>query len=70
MKIEVTYWAGTTQKTKTVNSYAAAQRLVNREHRNSFDPCFATADGETLIDTGSYFVTQNEASKVNPMVYA
>jgi hypothetical protein len=68
--IVVTYWAGTTQKTKSVKSYAAAQKLIDKEHRNSHDPIFATEDGETLIDTGSYFVTQKEAAKNNPVVYA
>lgn len=68
--IVVTYWAGTTQKTKIVKSYAAAQKLIDKEHRNSHDPIFATEDGETLIDTGSYFVTQKEAAKKNPVVYA
>ena len=68
--IVVTYWAGTTQKTKTVKNYAAAQRLVSKEHSNSFDPRFATTAGESLIDAGSYFVTQREAAKSNPTVYA
>jgi hypothetical protein len=68
--IKVTYWAGTTQKTKTVASYAAAQKLVAKEHRNACDPRFETEDGETLVDTGEFFVTESEAAKPNPIVYA
>ena len=68
--IKVTYWAGTTQKTKTVRSYAAAQKLVAKEHRNACDPRFATEAGETLVDTGEFFVTESEAAKSNPVVYA
>jgi len=68
--IVVTYWAGTTQKKKIVKNYAAAQRLVSKEHRNSYDPCYATTAGETLIDAGSYFLTEAQAAKSNPTVYA
>lgn len=70
MKIVVTYWAGTTQKTKSVNSYSAAKRLVDKEHRNAYSPIFETVDGETLVDTGSFFVTEAEAAKSNPVAYA
>ena len=68
--IQVIYWVGTTQKTKTVTSYAAAQKLVAKEHRNARDPRFETEDGETLVDTGEFFVTESEAAKSNPVVYA
>ncbi|MFN7317990.1 MAG: hypothetical protein ACK5S6_00640 [bacterium] len=68
--IKVTYWAGTTQNTKTVTSYAAAQKLVAKAHRNAHDPRFETEDGETLVDIGGFFVTESEAAKSNPVVYA
>ena len=54
----------------TVTSYAAAQKLVAKEHRNARDPRFETEDGETLVDTGEFFVTESEAAKSNPVVYA
>jgi hypothetical protein len=61
--IKVIYWAGTTQKIKIVASYAAAQKLVAKEHRNACMPRFETEDGETLVDTGEFFVTEAEATK-------
>lgn len=70
MKIKVTYWAGTTQKTKLVTSYKAAQKLITKEHKNAYSPIFETEDGETLVDTGEFFVTESEAAKPNPVVYA
>jgi len=70
MKIKVTYWAGTTQKAKLVNGYKAAQKLVAREHNNAYSPLFETVDGESLVDTGNFFVTETEAAKPNPVAYA
>ena len=70
MKIKVTYWAGTIQKTKLVSSYQEAQKLVEKNHHNAYSPSFETEDGETLVDTGEFFVTESEAAKSNPIAYA
>ncbi len=70
MAIKVRYWAGTTQKEKTIENYAEAMELIDREHRNSYSPRFETEDGETLVDTGEFLVTEAEAVKPNPTVYA
>jgi hypothetical protein len=68
--IKVIYWAGTTQKSKFVASYAEAQKLVTKEHNNTHDPRFETEDGERLVDTGEFFATESESAKSNPIVYA
>lgn len=52
--VKVVYWAGTTQREREVSSYAEAMELIDREHRNAYDPRFyEIATGKQLFDDGN-----------------
>lgn len=52
--VKVVYWAGTTQREAEVSSYSEAMALIEREHRNAYDPAFyELATGKKLFDDGN-----------------
>jgi hypothetical protein len=54
-KIKITVWAGTSQKECFAQSYEEAMKIVEKYHRNSYDPVFEDRNGNTLVDCGHCF---------------
>lgn len=51
--VRVVIWAGTTQETHEVSTYAAAMRLVSRRHANAHSPTYyEISTGRELYDDG------------------
>jgi hypothetical protein len=68
--IRIVLWQGTQQTEHYAESYDQAMAIVDKFHRNAFDPQFFDREGNELVDCGAGFCTEAEAAKPNPILTA